>query len=268
MNEEYVIPLVNVISPADARDYVAKATAKDFPDEYELDELPVKNQKQVGSCVAFSASEMVEYVNRWQEGKYVQMSTGYIYGNREYETNKLSGGYYARLAMKVLKNRGDCSYESFPHNVKMPKAEELYLNRDKSIDEEAYKNRITTYYRINSRSAVKASLLEGYPIMCTLTWGSGTEYSKEDGMVHFSSKTDGGHCVIIVGWNDKGWIIQNSWGKNWGNKGRAIIPYNAPINELWGITDTFVNGITIKQPNAFVRFCRKVWYFILDCLAN
>lgn len=43
MNEEYVSPLVNVISPADARDYVAKATAKDFPDEYELDELPVKN---------------------------------------------------------------------------------------------------------------------------------------------------------------------------------------------------------------------------------
>lgn len=268
MNEEYVSPLVNVISPADARDYVAKATAKGFPDEYELDELPVKNQGKVGACVCFSASEMVEYVNRWQEGQYVQMSTGYIYGNREYETNKLSGGYYARLAMKVLKNRGDCSYASFPHNVKMPKAEELYLNRNKSIDDEAYKNRITSYYRINSASAVKASLLEGYPVMCTLTWGSGTKYSKSDGMVHFSDKTDGGHCVIIVGWNDKGWIIQNSWGKNWGNNGRAIIPYKSPINELWGMTDTFVNGLTIKQPNGFVRFCRRIWYFILDCLAN
>lgn len=263
MSDNYTTStLEEIISPFDARDFVAKAVEKDFPESFELDELPVKNQGQVGSCVAHAASELVEYINRWQEGSYVKMSTGYIYGNREYEVNKLSGGYYARLAMKVLKHRGDCSYDSFPYNVEMPKAEELYNNRDTSIDEEAYKNRITSYYRLNDNNAVKATLLEKYPVICSIAWGSGSKYDRQDGMVHFSDKKDGGHCVLLVGWNEKGWIIQNSWGKTWGNKGRAIIPYDAPIKELWGVTDTYISTIKLISPNKFVQFIRKFVQFI------
>lgn len=37
------------------------------------------------------------------------------------------------------------------------------------------------------------------------------------------------HVVLILGWDDnKGggsWLIQNSWGENWGNSGRVWIPY-------------------------------------------
>ena len=260
MEEEFVVTtsLEDVLSPFDARDFKVTAVNKDFPDSFELDKLPVKNQGQVGSCVAHAASEIVEYINRWQEGEYVQMSTGYIYGNREYETNKLAGGYYARLAMKVLKNNGDCSQDLFPYNVKMPKAEELYLNRDKAIDEEAYKNRITSYFTLKTADSVKSVLMDGYPVLCSLVWGKGTKYNKEDKMVHFSDNTDGGHCVIIVGWDDQGWIIQNSWGKSWGNNGRAVISYNAPIKELWGCTDTIINGVKLVKPNKLVRLIRTL----------
>ena len=36
----------------------------------------------------------------------------------------------------------------------------------------------------------------------------------------------GGHAVTIVGYNDKGFIIKNSWGKNWGMNGYATISYD------------------------------------------
>ena len=47
----------------------------------------------------------------------------------------------------------------------------------------------------------------------------------------------GGHAIAIVGWDNEGFIIRNSWGKSYGNKGYSVIPYN-DINyfyEIWTI---------------------------------
>lgn len=252
----------NIFSPKDLRDYKLKTKYKTFPITFELDELPVKNQKSTGSCVAHAASSLVEYINRWQEGSYVRMSTGYIYGNREFETRKLTGGYYTRLAMKVLKERGDCPWDLFPNNEPMPKAEELYLNRDKSIDDEAYKNRISTYFRVADKDSVKSLLVCGYPVVCAAKWDNKVKLD-ENNILSFPKKIKkGGHCVLIVGWNESGWIIQNSWGEKWGNKGRATLPYSSPIQEMWGVTDDVINGVEIKKPNGLVKLFYKIFQAI------
>ena len=49
----------------------------------------------------------------------------------------------------------------------------------------------------------------------------------------------GGHCVTIVGYTPQGFIIRNSWGKNWMNDGHITISYNdynKYIYEAWTIT--------------------------------
>jgi hypothetical protein len=38
-------------------------------------------------------------------------------------------------------------------------------------------------------------------------------------------RADSGHAVAIVGYTRDGFIIQNSWGENWGNGGFALLPY-------------------------------------------
>jgi C1A family cysteine protease len=53
------------------------------------------------------------------------------------------------------------------------------------------------------------------------------------------------HVVVFVGWDDskKSWIVKNSWGKGWGNKGFGYIPYeNHKYSDLknelywpWGV---------------------------------
>ena len=35
----------------------------------------------------------------------------------------------------------------------------------------------------------------------------------------------GGHAVSIVGWNEEGFIIRNSWGKMWNGNGHVIYSY-------------------------------------------
>ena len=49
----------------------------------------------------------------------------------------------------------------------------------------------------------------------------------------------GGHAIAIVGWNNEGFIIRNSWGTSYGDKGYAVIPYEE-INrfyEIWTVID-------------------------------
>jgi C1A family cysteine protease len=47
----------------------------------------------------------------------------------------------------------------------------------------------------------------------------------------------GGHCILIVGYNENGFIIRNSWGNLFGNKGYTLLPYNEfnSIFEAWTI---------------------------------
>lgn len=51
------------------------------------------------------------------------------------------------------------------------------------------------------------------------------------------SRNIGLHGVAIIGWNEEGFIIQNSWGRNWGNKGLTVLPYNKlnEFREIWTI---------------------------------
>lgn len=48
---------------------------------------------------------------------------------------------------------------------------------------------------------------------------------------------EGGHAVAIVGYNEDGFIIRNSWGMSYGDNGYSIIPYDDfnKFMEIWTI---------------------------------
>ena len=35
----------------------------------------------------------------------------------------------------------------------------------------------------------------------------------------------GGHAFLLAGYNDVGFLVQNSWGTTWGRRGYATLPY-------------------------------------------
>ena len=239
-----------IFSPKDVRDYKAVcATAAEFPKEFKLDMVRIKNQGSVGSCVAHSLSEVVEYFNNKQLNKDTEMSTGYIYGNRTLSTWR-SSGMIVRDALKTLKNYGDVTKEQFPYNIETPGAIEQYEAVSDSLFNEGYPYRITSYAKLNNDKDIKSALMNCGPVVMAMDWYD--DIKVKDGILTTNYQGDaGGHCMVIYGWNETGWLVQNSWGRYWGDKGCCVIPYNIKIREKWLVTDTIIEDIKdmdIKKP--------------------
>lgn len=241
-----------IFSDYDVRDYqLICATAnksQDFPQTFELEMRGIKHQGEIGSCVAHSLASIIEYYNHIQTGRDIKMSVGYIYGNRENSTHK-APGMVIRDALEVVKNYGDVPYSAFPYNIEAPEAIELFNARGKQLLNQGYPNRISEYYRVNSADAIKTALLNGKPVLSAMYWY--TDMEVKDGILTTNFEGfDGGHCMFIYGWDERGWKIQNSWGRHWGIRGTVIVPYNIPIAELWVVSDDIIENMIVKKPLA------------------
>ena len=250
--EDFKHTLGSLFSIPDVRDYVAHSNKSDdeIPKEFTLSYLPaIKNQGAVGSCVAHSLATVAEYYTKKETGKKTKMSTGYIYGNRMFSTHKGSG-MYTRDALKTMTKYGDVPYEYFPDNVEVPYAIELFEQKVEEIESLGYNFKFKAYYKLTDEKAIKTHLLSGNPVVMAMPWYD--DIKIVDGVMitkQVKTKKTGGHCMVIVGWNEIGWVVQNSWGTLWGNKGRFILPYDVAIRETWGPTDAEPGDeITIKKP--------------------
>lgn len=239
-----------IFSPKDVRDYsVACAAAAEFPKEFELDMVRIKNQGAVGSCVAHSLSEVIEYFNSIQKNDETEMSVGYIYGNRTTSFHK-GEGMVVRDALKAIQKYGDVPKEKFPYNIEIPKAIEEYEKVDDELYSVGYPYRISTYAKLNNDNEVKNALMKYGPVVMAMDWYN--DIRVKDGILTTNCQgAAGGHCMVIYGWNEKGWKVQNSWGRFWGDNGCCIIPYDLEIREKWMVTDNIFDDTDIVKPFDF-----------------
>lgn len=237
-----------IYSPTDVRDYRIACTSKaTFPTEFELDMPEVKDQGNVSSCVAHALSTVIEYFSRAQEDNYSPMSVGYIYGNRGHMFHK-GEGMVTRSAIRVACEYGDIPEVLFPYNEEVP----TIIDKFEEVKDEFYKrgatNRLSTYFQCFTEAEVKTALMKKAPIVIAMDWYSDMEVI--DGVMHTEENEQdivGGHCMVLYGWNEIGWKIQNSWGAEWGDEGRFILPYHVTIREFWGVTDEYTQRIKIEE---------------------
>lgn len=223
-------------SPKDIRDYrIACASNAEFPVEYELKMPEIKNQGSVGSCVAHSIATVIEYFSRLQGDESGEMSVGYIYGNRT-NTDYKDVGMIVRSALAVSCEYGDVINTFFPYNEEVPSIISKFEVSMCGLFAKGYPHRISSYYRCNNEKEIKTALTKKSPVIMVMNWY--TDIEVIDGVIKTNGgQYFGGHCMVIYGWNEQGWKIQNSWGTEWGNNGRAILPYDVFIREAWGVVD-------------------------------
>lgn len=237
-------------SVPDLRDYVATSSRETFPKEFALEEMPaIKNQGAIGSCVAHALSTVVEYFNEKETGKFVEMSTGYIYGNRLTSTYK-GRGMFVSDALKAVNKFGDVPFTDFPHNVEVPYAISVFSQKSDKLEPIGLNYKIAEYFRLKDEAAIKTHLLDGNPVVISMTWFDDIRI-KDGVMVTEQKKSDktGAHCMVLFGWNEIGWKVQNSWGPIWGDNGTFVLPYNIPTKEVWGVKDAKSDSsLVLKKP--------------------
>jgi C1A family cysteine protease len=249
-------------SPYDARDYklVASGT-EEFPDTFELPKVTVKNQKNVGSCVAHAASSVVEYHHKRQHNEKRSFSTEFIYGFRDVGYY-IGEGMYIRNALNTLRKYGDVPTADFKGNNEYQKAMENVISKIDELKDKAYPHRISSYFRLYDKNAVKSALVNHGYVLAGMNWHKGAKIV--DGIYVPTDEINGGHAIVIYGWNEKGWLCQNSWGTNWGNKGRFIIPFDFKFKEMWGVTDNITDDIVRPKSG-------KIWdaiYKVYNAIVN
>jgi C1A family cysteine protease len=209
-------------SPFDERDYIAETI---YPAKEKLNlpltlDLrpklqPVQDQGKQGTCVAESTVCMKEYQEKLDVDLKKKLSPQFIYNIR---SNYPNDGMHCRNAMDIITKYGCCIEELYPYGK---------IETKDKIPKKAFDNalnyKIQSYAQVNTIDGVKTALYKNG--VCIIAFPC-YNYSKTFWKQKKDQKLLGGHCVSIVGYTKTGFIIRNSWGKSWGDKGYTNYPYD------------------------------------------
>lgn len=250
---------------ADIRDYRIAAAATEYPKSYLCENLPpVKNQRNVSSCVAHATAAILEVFNKTETGKFVPLSTNFIYGMQGIAFGKLTSGMYLRDACKIVKEYGNATEASIGGNTEQPKCTEWLKEKlTDNIYEEAKNYKVASYAKCKTVNDIKHALINYGPVLGSIKWYD--KYTLKDKIITFDKNVDYGyHAIMICGWNENGWICQNSWGRNWNGDGKFIYPYTEKFEELWSFVDADSEAVIIPFNNNWLDYLYKILNFICN----
>lgn len=216
-------------SPKDIRDWKVSAIHPKVALPEIVDYRPmmfsIRDQGNTNACAAFAGSAMKEWQEKIDVNINDYMSPQFIYNNRADLTEE---GMYMRDLMEILKEKGVCPESIFPFGTKgLPSIDVL-------MSASPYK--IQNYASVNNITEVKTALFLNGPCIIAFPVYNFTErfwyqYPGESIL--------GGHAVTKVGYIKEGFIIRNSWGTDWGQKGYCIMPYEdfGLQWEIWSTID-------------------------------
>lgn len=227
----------------DYKSYICNPKTSEIPNKYIITMPEVKDQGIVNSCVAHSLATFLEEVYKDDNIKF---STGFIYGYRPLGYSQ-DEGMYPREALKTLVKIGDVPNYKFDHNKEIPEIKKLVDTNFKELKEIADVYRVQSYSRIYTESAIKRCIYNDIAVPISIPVYNDLKMNKNTFIINSpEGKLNGYHMIIIYGYNDDGWLIQNSWGKDWADNGKAVLPYDYPIDSAWAISTETNNVITYQ----------------------
>jgi len=246
----------------DTRDQLYSAVYKipaKLPGKMDLRKLcaPVEDQGQLGSCTANALAGALEYLERKARPKanVIDVSRLFIYYNErviEHAVNS-DNGAMIRDGIKSLAKQGVCEESMWPYVIS-----QFAQRPSAACYAQALQHTIAAYQRLSTTDEMRACLADGYPFV----FGFSVYESFESQAVAASGVADlpkkgeklvGGHAVCAVGYDDaaKRFLVRNSWGTNWGQKGYFTLPYayladRNLSDDFWTIRQFVADSAAIK----------------------
>lgn len=180
---------------------------------------PIKDQGSCGSCWAFSATGSLEGQHFKKTGKLVSLSEQNLVDCATSEGNQGCEGGFMDLAFEyIIKNKGIDTEESYPYEARDGNCRFDPGNVGATCS--GY-----TYIKSMSESALQSAVATEGPVSVAIDASSISFQLYRNGV--YSSKTCSqvvlNHGVLAVGYGTENsldyWIVKNSWGTTWGDKG-------------------------------------------------
>jgi hypothetical protein len=209
----------------------------------------VLDQGEEGACTGFGLAGVVDYllfrrrISAIGSLKSEPVSARMLYhlarfydewAGEDYE------GSSCRGALKAWHKHGVCRDSLWPYRDSRGRV--VFINPREGWDADALTRTLGVYYRVNRASVVdmQAAIRQIGAILVSATVHDGwdialTKQRSAGKLTHAAlpqikpisdKKSTGGHAFALVGYNERGFVVQNSWGPDWGMKGFATLPYD------------------------------------------
>lgn len=188
------------------------------------------DQEDLGSCVANSGVLCAKYeIKQYFPTVNIDLSRLFLYYNTrviEGTINEDSGAYIPD-SFKAMSKQGICLESLYPYNT-----HKFTQKPSDSSYTDGLKHMPLRYTNVPQElSTIQKTLISG----CYVSFGIDVYSSFMDKWptdvmpIPKPGETfEGGHCLTIVGYSNSRqcFLIQNSWGKSWGNQGSFWMPYS------------------------------------------
>jgi C1A family cysteine protease len=196
------------------------------------------DQGTQGSCVAWSSGycgrTILEAAANRQDPNALKFSPAYLYNNIALEDCQ---GSYIQRAMEFMQRTGAVPLQQFPYDQNSCNDPGSELRGQAAQYKIHGFTRLTESDDINGLNirAVKEHLAKDAPVIIGMMVGGTFMQDMMGQKVWHPSGMDrnqmgfGGHAMCVIGYNDRieggAFEIQNSWGPQWGENGRAFVRY-------------------------------------------
>lgn len=193
----------------------------------------VEDQGSYNSCTAFATGALVQYylsqkkdLVLWKDFKFSEAYQWYFARLKIGSQNK-NEGVSLRDCFKVIQQSGftqkdDWDFKNGAYtypNVKARIAAAFY---------KLYLKELPKYYAINDIEEIKNVLSNDRVVVFGISVTESFELLNKNNQVWttFDGSPLGRHALLVVGYDDKNFLVRNSWGTSWGVNGYAYIPFD------------------------------------------
>jgi C1A family cysteine protease len=212
----------------------------------------INNQEDTGSCVGWATADGVVRYHMTKAGRIapnVLLSPRHVWmASKETDTITArpetfieEAGTELKSALDVARKFGVALMTDLPFRIQT----KMYTGNENTFYASCAQRKIASYFNLQKDLASwKAWLAQNGPILAALNVDSGWDNATANGgnIDTFQPNTvRGGHAICIVGYRADGrFIVRNSWGTTWGDKGFGYLKPSyitaAFFNESYGVT--------------------------------
>lgn len=182
----------------------------------------VGNQGGVSSCATWAIAAAWSYQLRRARGQTgLYLSPMYLYARTRGEGDlSCNRGTAIPTAMRVLRNEGAPPTSAWPTPVC-----DLNVTDDDVARARAYRSGGFARVNFNDGLALRSFLADGQPVVLSLRSTDHFEQYRASYYDVWRGNLTGYHAVVLIGYHaaSGAWLVQNSWGSDWGAQGRVWI---------------------------------------------